>query len=218
MPASIAYRYDLAAIARRLGVALLLQPRYRPGFPDEVSDVEPYQLEGSGVDQRFITELPPEERGKTVFGQPYYSSLTFLPTRWVDPIDGTERVTPRFEIIEPRISVSPTRSMVVTQPVGRRDSVKEKISRGHKEISITGLLIGQDAIYPETARATLIEILSADCALRVDSDVLLAFGVTHIVIAPNGEKWGDTPYENVQEISLTAYSDEPYTASPFTEF
>jgi hypothetical protein len=201
------YRYDLGALLRRVALSQLRRP-YIPPFPGQPAELPPYTLELTSVQPTTIAELEPEIRGYTPFGQPYYSSLRFLPTRYQLP-NGDFRETPALELPEAIIVVRPTRRLVVTQPVGAVDSVKEKISQGHKQISITGLLISPNEYYPETAAASLIDILSAPTALRVDSDVLLRWGITQLVIAENGDVWPNPEYSNVQQVQIEAFSDDP---------
>lgn len=112
------------------------------------------------------------------------------------------------------VNVSLQKEIVSTALVGRKGSVKEYISDGDYQLSMSvgivatgdgGEIIDQ---YPERAVEQLRKILEIGEALEVHSVFLELFGITHIVVT--GFSAGQMTQWNRQEIEITAVSDTPY--------
>ena len=112
------------------------------------------------------------------------------------------------------MNVSLQKEIVKTAIVGRAGTIKEYITDGDYQISMSvGLVSVNDQgeiidQYPERALAQLREILERPEALEVSSAFLDVFGITHIVVAGFSAK--QMTHSNRQVIDITAMSDTEY--------
>lgn len=111
-------------------------------------------------------------------------------------------------------TVSLQKEIVRTALVGRSGTIKEYISNGDYQISLSvgivatdddGTIIDQ---YPERAVAQLREILARPEALEVSSAFLDIFGITRMVVT--GFTLKQMTHSNRQVIEMTALSDTDY--------
>lgn len=112
------------------------------------------------------------------------------------------------------VNVSLQKEVVKTALVGRAGTIKEYITDGDYQLSMSvgmvavdddGRIIDQ---YPERAMAQLREILERPEALEVSSAFLDIFGITHIVVTGFTAK--QMTHTNRQVIEITALSDTDY--------
>ncbi len=112
------------------------------------------------------------------------------------------------------VNVSLQKEVVKTALVGRAGTIKEYITDGDYQLSMSVGLVAVDDEgritdqYPERAMAQLREILERPEALEVNSAFLDIFGITHIVVTGFSAK--QMTHSNRQEIEITALSDTEY--------
>lgn len=112
------------------------------------------------------------------------------------------------------VNVSLQKEVVKTALVGRAGTIKEYITDGDYQLSMSVGLVAVDDEgritdqYPERAMAQLREILERPEALEVSSVFLDIFGITHIVVTGFSAK--QMTHSNRQEIEITALSDTEY--------
>lgn len=112
------------------------------------------------------------------------------------------------------VNVSLQKEVVKTALVGSAGTIKEYITDGDYQLSMSVGLVAVDDEgritdqYPERAMAQLREILERPEALEVSSAFLDIFGITHIVVTGFSAK--QMTHSNRQEIEITALSDTEY--------
>lgn len=112
------------------------------------------------------------------------------------------------------MNVSLQKEVVKTALVGRAGTIKEYVSDGDYQISMSVGLVAVDAggricdVYPERAVAQLRAILERPEALEVSSGFLDLFGITHIVVT--GFSARQMTHSNRQVVEITALSDTDY--------
>lgn len=112
------------------------------------------------------------------------------------------------------INVSLQKEIVRTALVGRAGTIKEYITDGDYQLSMSvgvvavdddGVIIDQ---YPEKAISQLREIMERPEALEVNSEFLDLFGINRIVVT--GFSASQMTYANRQVLEITAVSDTDY--------
>lgn len=112
------------------------------------------------------------------------------------------------------VSINKQKQIVKTALVGRKGTIKEYITDGDYQISISIGLIAVDSNneiidqYPEKAMGVLREILEVDSALEVSSVFLDLFGVNRMVVTGFSAK--QMTYANRQVVEVSAISDDDY--------
>ncbi len=112
------------------------------------------------------------------------------------------------------VSISKTKQIVCTQLVGQAGTVKEYISDGDYEISISIGLQATDEdgrivdLYPEEALRDLNEIVESDKPITVYSKFFELFDIDRIVIKSYSME--QETHSNIQNVGITAISDNEY--------
>lgn len=112
------------------------------------------------------------------------------------------------------VSVSMQKEVVKTALVGRSGTIKEYITDGDYQLSMSVGIVAVDDEgriidrYPERAVAQLREIMERPEALEVSSAYLDLFGIRHIVVTGFSAK--QMTHSNRQVIEITALSDTDY--------
>lgn len=112
------------------------------------------------------------------------------------------------------VNVSLQKEVVKTALVGRAGTIKEYITDGDYQLSMSVGIVATDDNgeiidqYPERAIAQLREILERPEALEVSSAFLDLFGITHMVVTGFSAK--QMTHSNRQVIEITALSDTEY--------
>lgn len=112
------------------------------------------------------------------------------------------------------VNVSLQKEVVKTSLVGRSGTIKEYVTDGDYQLSMSVGLVAVDDEgritdqYPERAIAQLRGILERPESLEVSSVFLDLFGITHIVVT--GFTVKQMTYSNRQLIEITALSDTDY--------
>ena len=112
------------------------------------------------------------------------------------------------------VNVALQKEVVKTALVGRAGTIKEYITDGDYQLSMSVGIVATDGNgeiidqYPERAVAQLREILERPEALEVSSAFLDLFGITHMVVTGFSAK--QMTHSNRQVIEITALSDTEY--------
>ena len=112
------------------------------------------------------------------------------------------------------VNVSLQKEVVKTALVGSAGTIKEYITDGDYQLSISVGIVAVDDEgricdqYPERAVAQLREIMERPEALEVSSAFLDLFGISHIVVTGFSAK--QMTHSNRQVIEITALSDTEY--------
>ena len=112
------------------------------------------------------------------------------------------------------VNVSLQKEIVKTAIVGRKGTIKEYITDGDYQLSMSIGIVATDDNgeiidqYPERAIEQMREILETPETLEINSIFLSLFGITHIVVTGFSAK--QMTHSNRQVIEITALSDTEY--------
>lgn len=112
------------------------------------------------------------------------------------------------------INISKQKEIVKTAIVGRAGTIKEYITDGDYQLSISIGIVSIDENnqiidqYPESAISTLREVLEENQSLEASSTFLDVFGINKIVVTGFSAK--QMTYANRQVVEVSALSDDDY--------
>ena len=112
------------------------------------------------------------------------------------------------------INISKQKEIVKTAIVGRTGTIKEYITDGDYQLSISIGIVSVDENnqiidqYPESAISTLREVLEENQSLEASSTFLDVFGINKIVVTGFSAK--QMTYANRQVVEVSALSDDDY--------
>ncbi len=112
------------------------------------------------------------------------------------------------------VSISKQKEIVKTALVGRAGTIKEYITDGDYQLTISIGVVAVDAMnkpidqYPEKAMSVLRKIFEKDESLEVSSAFLDVFGINRMVVT--GFSASQMTYSNRQTIEVSALSDDDY--------
>lgn len=112
-----------------------------------------------------------------------------------------------FETALVLIDVKMSKNIVKTAIQGLSGTVKEFISEGDYMISIKGLIVGDDALYPAEEVKKLLKIYKKNETIRVNSRLLQMLQIDDIVIESGGIKDVEG-FTNVVAFEFECVSDE----------
>jgi hypothetical protein len=143
-------------------------------------------------------------------------SLTFLPTTYINQF-GIKTDTPRLDIHIAAVGVSMSNTIVKTELINETGTIKEIISQPDYSVAISGVLLGffnspttnnPMAGKPIEDMKKLLQICESKIAVKVVSDTLNLYGITHLSIDSL-----NMPQElsdiNIQRFTIQASSDDP---------
>lgn len=164
-------------------------------------------------DNPYKGKIPtPPETDKAIaissLGTPVYSNLDIQAGAYTDD-NGNTINYPSFRCDSVLFIVSQSKNIVKTAIQGRNGTVKEFISDGDYQISISGSISSKgNNIYPKDDVIALDKILKAPVAIAVNSWYLNQFGIHNIVI-----EYYSLPQQpgrnSQQDFQITATSDLP---------
>ena len=111
-------------------------------------------------------------------------------------------------------NISKQKEIVKTAIVGRAGTIKEYITDGDYQLSISIGIVSVDENnqiidqYPESAISTLREVLEENQSLEASSTFLDVFGINKIVVTGFSAK--QMTYANRQVVEVSALSDDDY--------
>lgn len=80
------------------------------------------------------------------------------------------------------VQASRAKNIVETSIQGRSGTIKEFISSDDYDITITGVLVGEQYQFPQEAFDALMSVTDAEAVIPIENDFLDSLGVTDIVI------------------------------------
>lgn len=174
----------------------------------EYSNVE---TKNYGQSAKYNLSKIMDEGKSAMFDYSVFMPLVFETTTYNVLIDG--QVKPEGASTEkmafPVVLIEAARSKVieVTTIEGKNGSVKEFSSLGHYDISVKGILVGDDGNYPSQQVRKLARLDSRPVAINVTNDLLDYIGVKKLII--KRINWRSMQgYENLQAFELECISDE----------
>lgn len=159
-----------------------------------------------------------DSNGRSSFlaGSEKIVSITFLPTQYINQF-GQRDTTPRLDIHVCAVGVGVQNTIVKTELINQSGTIKEYISQPDYSVSVSGVLIGYflkpTAQNPMQAKPledmkALIKITESKVSVKVVSDTLNLYGITHLSIDSL-----NMPQElsdiNIQKFTMTCLSDNP---------
>lgn len=147
------------------------------------------------------------DNGKSYLGTPVYSYIEF-PEGSFETLQGERVDYDGVRINEVLLEISMTRNIVTTAIQGRNGTIKEYVSDGDYQISITGKLVNEQNSFPETSLNALKEICKVPDTLTVNSPFLQYFDITACVVLDYRftEIEG---FRNVVDFQINLLSDTP---------
>lgn len=151
----------------------------------------------------------------SALGTPVFGKLNFLPGVYSTIKFGKKITLPygALSLDTVLITVSMSKNIVPTPITGRKGTIKEYITEDDFVVNIKGSLVDKSAgRYPIEQMALLRSICSATESIKVASDFLALFSITHLVIKSYSFQQSEG-YHNVQLFDLNCVSDMPIELS-----
>jgi hypothetical protein len=155
---------------------------------------------------RQVVEFEPDN-GKSYLGTPVYSYIEF-PEGSYETLIGERIDFDGVRVNEVLLEVSMAKNIITTAIQGRNGTIKEYVSDGDYNISVTGRLVNEKNAVPEIALNALKEICKVPDTLAVNCPFLQYFDITACVITD----YSFTEIEgsrNQIDFSLSLLSDTP---------
>jgi hypothetical protein len=158
------------------------------------------------------TEFNPDVHDKkSWFGLPIYDVVSFGGVTYEDEIGETVAVLPgsKFTLDKVVLEVNQSRNIVKTELAGRNGTVKEYMSDGDYQISISGSFTEESNVIPYLQVQTLHKFCKAPFELKVESGFLNYLQIYSLVI----EAYTIRPrqgFRNIVDYDLTCISETPF--------
>lgn len=150
---------------------------------------------------------PDEPVAISQLGTPVYSNLDIQGGTYTDNDNNTINY-PSITLDAVLFVVTQSKNIVITNVQGRNGSIKEYISDDDYNITITGIIAGQNNVYPKTEVLALKKILDSPVAINVNSWFLNQFGV-HSIVVKDYNFNQEAGRNSQQAFSISAISDIP---------
>ena len=190
-----------------------------------LDNVKPKEFSSSGLktlgSEKGSFNTPPAEtpnffglsagNATSALGTPVLSKLFLLPGVYKTIKFGKNIYVPygALSLDTVLITVSMTKNIIPTSITGRKGSIKEYITDNDFQVNIKGSLVDDSSgRYPIEQMTLLRSICAAPEAIKVKSDFLLLFSITHLVIQSYNFSQSEG-YSNVQLFDLNCISDTP---------
>lgn len=145
---------------------------------------------------------------KSALGTPVVIDLTFQSVTYTDFAQGRQITTDEVRLQTVLCSVSRPSIIVKTQIQGRNGTVKEYISKDDYQISINGIIAGQNGQYPEAESLAVQRMCEAPVPIPVVSRFLNGMGIYNVVVEDYSMPQVAGGISR-QDFSINAISDEP---------
>lgn len=155
--------------------------------------------------QDLIGDTPIKQ---SLLGTDVWSNMV-IPAGSYQALDGTVIEFDQFELDAVLFSVMQRKNIVKTPVAGRTGTVKEYISDGDYQVSIQGVMVGENSeTYPEEQMLQLTEILKAPVAINIESEFLAFFDIDMVAVESFrfSQKRGS---RSIQAFNVSAVSDTP---------
>lgn len=146
---------------------------------------------------------------KSLMGTPIFDIVTFAAHSYVDELGQTIN-NAKLDLDIALIEVNKPRNIVRTVIAGRSGTIKEYMSDGDYEISISGTLSNTLAFAsPDTMIRAFDAVTKTPQELKVESNFLNFFNIFNIVITDSKIKQREGA-RNIVDYELTCISDTPF--------
>lgn len=145
---------------------------------------------------------------KSALGTPVVIDLTFESVTYTDFIQNRQITTEEIRLQTVLCNVERPSIIVKTQIQGRNGTVKEYISKDDFQVSINGIIAGENGQYPEAAALAIQRMCEAPVPIPVVSRFLNGIGIYNIVVDSYSLPQVAGGISR-QDFSITAISDEP---------
>jgi len=139
-------------------------------------------------------------------GTPVMQNITFGSVTYTDFITNRLITTKALTLINILLTVSQAKKIITTEIQGRNGTVKEYIGMDDYEISINGIIAGDNGNHPATEINTLMSMLTARVTTPVTCEYLQNLGINNVVIKDFTLQQDAGGY-STQNFSITALSD-----------
>jgi hypothetical protein len=118
----------------------------------------------------------------------------------------------QIELIDVKIKVNDTNTILSTALINRRGSVKEYIQANDSKVTIKGSVIANSVnAFPVNELVALRKILNMTGVVKVRSKYLELLGITRLVVKTVDYDQDTTKYANTLNFIMTFESDEDYS-------
>jgi len=158
--------------------------------------------------------LPDRPLYYSELGTPVMSDLTLgdrvnlSNNAWVDGAGREQRFEP-VTLATVLVTVMQSKSIITTQVQGRNGTVKEYIGLGDFDVTINGIIVGRNGVYPREQVRRLKQLLDAPVPVVVSSWYLQNLDIDTVVIKDYeiGQQEGEY---SMQRFTINALSDTPF--------
>lgn len=189
-------------------------PEYSEDFGELVKQVfgyentEVYSM-GEDTDESIAKEM--NEGAAALIGHPVFMALVLEEAKYDVLINGEKKpggiTVKRMVLPLVMLEAARTKIVVTTSIEGRNGTIKEFSNLGDYDISIKGVLVGDDGQYPEKQVKALSDFENCPIAIDVTNDFFRYINVSKLVIKKINWK-GAEGYQNIQAFELDCISDE----------
>jgi hypothetical protein len=120
--------------------------------------------------------------GTSKLGTPVYADIIFKAGSYEGPIDGQTINFPQVQLQAVLMDVSQAKVIIKTEIAGRNGTVKEYIGLGDYQISISGIITGDNGVRPVQEISDLRKMLNAPVPIQVASSYLQEMGIDSLVV------------------------------------
>lgn len=231
------YKSVLVHIAKRTAMATLEQslnsilPKFKRGVENQLHD---YVLAQQKANYETLIKnrekqsqswgLVTTENGHTIFARDKYGSLVkeALMLYYVDEentcsvtdFSGSVQFTATYDThtfchidLAPKVSISSTKNVILTQVQGRDYTRKELVSGGDLQFTINGNIVSDDiGVYPADKVKKFVQIMQYNGILNVNFMVFEQLEVKRVIV----KDWslGEQEYKNVQPYTFSCVAVE----------
>lgn len=145
---------------------------------------------------------------KSALGTPVVIDLTFQSVTYTDFVQNRQITTDQVRIETVLCTVARPTIIIKTQIQGRNGTVKEYISKDDYQVTINGIIPGQNGQYPEAEALAIQRMAEAPVPIPVVSRFLNGMGVYNIVVTDYSMPQVAGGISR-QDFTINAISDEP---------
>lgn len=171
-------------------------------FPKKGRD--DYQGEDFELEETSEPLKTQSNKGTTLYKKDALGNYYFMPVTFIH--QGKE-----YEIPCALISFTGRKNIIETPLVGRQGSVKELISMEDYQISITGVVFGENQVWPEEQLDAINELYNINEAIELKcalTDVFLSENDKVVILELNLPQAGQT--EHVQVVEIKCVTDRAF--------
>ena len=196
------YQPDKPYIIAAVPVAALIRTYNLAAIPALTVRDNPYE----GKVNQAVTRDP--ELYKSTLGTPVVIDVTFRSVTYTDFVQNRQITTDQVRLETVLCTVSRPTIIVKTQIQGRNGTVKEYISKDDFQVTINGIIAGQNGQYPAAEALAVQRMAEAPVAIPVVSRFLNGMGIYNIVVEDYSMPQAAGGISR-QDFTINAISDEP---------